>query len=505
LNYGWYEAYTYALKRFRFLSEENVFLALGYVSYLLKTIGTTKLINLEAIKKDAIEIKKLIETINYNCFHTNIAYIADEDYGLKEDKPLLFKGLPIANKYINDLAKKYGYICKRTYSIKSNNFQGLSFCYEIYQKDTLLLRIYANCYYPANHFKDIFAYLIIKSDEVNIQNNESVIISKREKKTTIVLNPQLSLEENYGEAMLYFAGNKNKDKGFQILQELEDRGYYEASIPLGMYASSGKDEARLHFEKAANDGNSEGLWKYSMMLEEPFIPNYDSPNDVVWEESVYEASKGGCRIAMQCVAGMLDRAGRYIESFYWYKMCEFYGSQNAHELSLNEFHKWIDNGSPDIYVHYFDDFDEEKFLVTLSILQTMERGEPTEKDYNLIVKASENGNSFASHFLLELYNNDTSLQLKILPLLCELDDHLALRKYGDLYFNGNKEIEKDVDKAIEYYKKSAALGNRRAMYYLGDYYRDTNKYLSAYWYGMALVRGHQKALDALTTLLDEKN
>lgn len=503
INYGWYETYKYALKRFKFVSEDNIYIALGYISQLIRTVGTVKNLDIEEIQKDSQEIKEVIENTNYNFNNANINYISDEDYGLKEDKPLLFKGLPISDKFISELCSQYNYTYKRTYSSKSRGFLGKTNCYEIYNKDTLLIRVYANCNYPENHFKDIFFYLNVKSNdviEVNQNNIGNPITARRSKIPTTAINQYLSFEENYGQAMLYIASFVDKTKGFEILQDLENNGYYEASLPLGMYASVGKDEARIHFEKAAGEGIPEGLWKYSMMLEEPFVPNYDNTNDIVWEESVYEAATGGCRIAMQCIAGMLDRAGRYVESFYWYKMCEFYGSQNAHELSMNEFHKWVNDGSPDIYVHYFDDFDEEKFAVALSLLQTMERGEPTEDDYNLMVKASENGNSFASHLLLEVYSEDIYLQAKLLPLLCELDDHLALRKYGDLYFNGTSATPKNIDKAIEYYKRASALGNRRAMYYLGEYYKDSNKLMSAYWYGMALVRGHQKAMAALEYL-----
>jgi hypothetical protein len=38
------------------------------------------------------------------------------------------------------------------------------------------------------------------------------------------------------------------------------------------------------------------------------------------------------------------------------------------------------------------------------------------------------------------------------------------------------------------------------MYSLGEYYKDSNKFLAAYYYGMALVRGHRKAKDALKEL-----
>ena len=151
------------------------------------------------------------------------------------------------------------------------------------------------------------------------------------------------------------------------------------------------------------------------------------------------------------------------------------------------------DGSPDIYVHYFDDFDEEKFAVTLSLLKTMERGEPTEEDFALLMESAKNGNALASHLLLSIIK-DEKLELKLLPILCELDDHLALRKMGDYY------KENDPNKAIKYYEKASALGNRRAMYSLGEYYKDSNKFLAAYYYGMALVRGHRKAKDALKEL-----
>jgi TPR repeat protein len=493
INFGWHEAYSYALKRFTFLDEDNIFIALAYVNKLMESLGGVKITSADALRYSANEIRTVVYNYLFNKEQSDISYINDDDYGLKINKPMLFRCESLAVRYIKNICSDK-YTFKRTFKDKSPNFEGDSICFEIYKSDVLVTKIYVNCYYPEDHEKDVLFFLSTeKTKPAKKKMTTSVEIHNEVKIPSYSLEEGLTNQENYGKAMIKIIDPSTKDEGTKLLLLLEENKFYEASLALGMYSSSSRDEIKKHFENAAKSGSSESLWRYSLLLEEPSVPNLSFNNDVMWEESVYEAATKGCRIAMQTIASMLDRAGRYVESFYWYKMCELYGSTNVHEFSIKEFQNWVLDGSPDIYVHYFDDFDEEKYAVTISLLKTMERGEPTEEDFALLMESAENGNALASHLLLSIIK-DEKLELKLLPILCELDDHLALRKMGDYY------KENDPNKAIKYYEKASALGNRRAMYSLGEYYKDSNKFLAAYYYGMALVRGHRKAKDALKEL-----
>lgn len=85
----------------------------------------------------------------------------------------------------------------------------------------------------------------------------------------------------------------------------------------------------------------------------------------------------------------------------------------------------------------------------------------------------------------------------------EKGDTTAQHKLGVMYLKGEK-VEKDVDKAIEWWSKAAENGSATAQYKLGVCYQfgfgvKRNHTRARYWYEKAAPR-HASAKAALTTL-----
>ena len=68
-----------------------------------------------------------------------------------------------------------------------------------------------------------------------------------------------------------------------------------------------------------------------------------------------------------------------------------------------------------------------------------------------------------------------------------------------MIFTG-KGVERDVKRAIQLYQQSADLGERAAMFIMGEFLKKNNKNLAAYWYGKSHVRGYSAALNRLVQL-----
>ena len=65
-----------------------------------------------------------------------------------------------------------------------------------------------------------------------------------------------------------------------------------------------------------------------------------------------------------------------------------------------------------------------------------------------------------------------------------------------------KGTERNVDDAIRIYQQAAELGERGAMFIMGQLFeKASNKLKSAYWYGLSHTRGFERALSGLMDLV----
>ena len=61
-------------------------------------------------------------------------------------------------------------------------------------------------------------------------------------------------------------------------------------------------------------------------------------------------------------------------------------------------------------------------------------------------------------------------------------------------------VAKDLQSALRFYQKAAELGEREAMFVMGEFTKETNKNIAAYWYGISHSRGYQHAQTRLIQL-----
>jgi len=61
-------------------------------------------------------------------------------------------------------------------------------------------------------------------------------------------------------------------------------------------------------------------------------------------------------------------------------------------------------------------------------------------------------------------------------------------------------VQKDMQGALRMYQLSAEKGDRAAMFVVGEFTKNQNANLAAYWYGVAHSRGHQHALQRMIQL-----
>ena len=78
------------------------------------------------------------------------------------------------------------------------------------------------------------------------------------------------------------------------------------------------------------------------------------------------------------------------------------------------------------------------------------------------------------------------------------DPH-ALKCYADMLATG-RGVEKNITEAVRKYEEAAELGERDAMFITGEFTKEKNKYMAAYWYGLSHTRGYKYALTRLVQL-----
>ena len=63
-----------------------------------------------------------------------------------------------------------------------------------------------------------------------------------------------------------------------------------------------------------------------------------------------------------------------------------------------------------------------------------------------------------------------------------------------------KGVERDFPSAIRMYTLAAEKGERGAMFVVGEFTKNTNKNMAAYWYGVSHTRGYEASLQRLIQL-----
>jgi len=151
----------------------------------------------------------------------------------------------------------------------------------------------------------------------------------------------LSKEERYGKAWLMIVGQTKKAQGLQIMKELDQEGYSEATVVLSMFSDDNAQRKAL-VKKAADAGNVEGMWEYCGFLPHSYCPDPVDEDDARWEELCLAAAEGGSVDAMNEMGNVFNRRDSYAESMYWYAMANAHGQMSLEGIAR----KWEMNDAP---------------------------------------------------------------------------------------------------------------------------------------------------------------
>lgn len=312
----------------------------------------------------------------------------------------------------------------------------------------------------------------------------------------------LSKEERYGKAWLMIVGQTKKAQGLQIMKELDQEGYSEATVVLAMFPDSNAQREAL-VKKAADAGNVEGMWEYCGFLPHSYCPDPDDEDDVRWEELCLAAAEGGSVDAMNEMGNVFNRRDSYAESMYWYAMANAHGQAHG-QMSLEGIaRKWEMNDAPYEFEEGSPNFDERRHRCAIAYLE-LNAGMDLSVDPGEIMKYVLDGVPIAAYLAGDIFEAQENYEMayKMYNAIAFENDAHGIKCYADMLFTG-RGVEKDPQNAQRFYKQAAELGERDAMFITGEFTKGSNKNMAAYWYGLAHTRGQENALTRMIQLAQQ--
>lgn len=311
----------------------------------------------------------------------------------------------------------------------------------------------------------------------------------------------MSDRERYGYAWLQITG-QNQENGIREMKALSDKGFVEATIVLAMFAVDDAERKRL-YKVAADQNHPEGLWGYSGFLTHAFVPDPSNPADAEWEMCCLKAAQQGSVDAMNELGNIFNRRNQFPQSMYWYAMANAHDFPNG-EVSLQGIaKKWLSAGKP----YVFEEsgwFTEAKYKCALFYLEMWADQTITTSidEYVAMVLAGEPLAAYLTGDMFEATGNAEMAERMYNAIAFENDAH-GIRCYADMHFSG-RGVEKNTKRALDAYNRAAELGERTAMFVVGELTKSTTPLLAAYWYGVSYTRGYRPALQRLMMLASTK-
>lgn len=315
------------------------------------------------------------------------------------------------------------------------------------------------------------------------------------------LKQNLSDREKYGRAWLQIVGNTNREKGFQTMKELGDKGFLEGTIALAMFTIKPAERKAL-YQKAAKENHPEGLWGYCGFLQHSFCPDPNNPADAEWEKTCLKAAQHGSVDAMNELGNIFNRRNQFPQSMYWYAMANANDFPHG-EMSLQGIaKKWLAAGMPRQY-EATEGFTEAKYKCAMFYLEMWADQKITTPidEYIQLNLAGEPLAAYLTGDVFEATGNYEMAHKMYNAIAFEHDAH-GLKCLGDMMFAG-RGTNRDVQGALKMYTEAAELGDRAAMFTVAEFTKNSNANLAAYWYGVAHSRGYQHALPRLKQLADK--
>lgn len=305
-------------------------------------------------------------------------------------------------------------------------------------------------------------------------------------------------EEKYGAAWLKIV-SVDKVVGLKMMKDLDRAGFVEASVVLAMF-SEDSSERKFLYKKAAIEDHPEGLWGYCCHLPRSFCPNDSNSDDRKWLDICTKAANLGCADAMNELGNVYHRRKQYPESMYWYAMANAHDHPDGKQSMQGIASEWLKNGKPYCYDKDSEHFNDGKYKVSVAYLEMWASEEATVSIDELIDLVLL-GEPLAAYFTGDFFEEgeEYDMAYKMYNAIAFEDDPHGIRCCADMLFRGLGE-KQDKERAIKLYKRAADLGERTAMFIAGEFTKQEEKNIAAYWYGKAHVRGYNAALNRLIQL-----
>ena len=345
-----------------------------------------------------------------------------------------------------------------------------------------------------------FDFLKRKKTKQNDVQSDNTIEQKNKKMT-------LSPEERYGRASLKGYKTGNWSEAIVEFQKLEDEGFGEASIALAQLAqASNATKALAHYRKAAEKGLAEAAWGCAANLGHDFIADIKG-KDKEWYRYCLQAARGGCSDAMHELGKIYDRMDNYLSAFYWYLLSGYYEHKDGFYDVSELLKKWKDNDEPEIDTSEWNPEEEiedgssplsENALSIWKIYTKETQLTPNLLNTLFRTKAmpgSELVALFLGHFNEDVAKNDNNAKMSY-QVAANSGSIMGMKCLGDMQAYG-KGCQQDLEKAFSWYMGAAEECEKTACFIMGEFTRQRNPYLAAYYYAVALRRGYDPAFTRL--------
>lgn len=303
----------------------------------------------------------------------------------------------------------------------------------------------------------------------------------------------------YGHAWRLVVGQANKSEGLSMWDKLSQVGFSEAAVARAMFCTNPADKKKL-LELAVKDMNPEALWQYSCMIPHSVILDVNNSNDRMYLEYCHNAAKQGSVDAMNEMGNIYHRQKLYVKSMYWYVLANVHGHPDGKMSVAGLAQEWKRAGMPINEPRPNSDIEKARFDCALLYLEIY-AGEGLSVDPDKVVTYVRNGVPIAGYLMGDLceMRGDGQSALEMYRTIADHGDAHGAKCCADTLLKLSKMDSrfKNNQLIVHYIKKAADLGDRSAMFVQGEFSKDQDRDVAAYWYGVSHSRGYEHSLDRL--------
>ena len=309
-------------------------------------------------------------------------------------------------------------------------------------------------------------------------------------------NNNKRLEEEYGKLIPLLLNDETIDEGYSKIEELFNKGFFEAGIILGQrYSAVDREKAKQFFSVPARDNEAEALWGLANCLKHNYVPDENNKEDVDWVNTVLKAAHLGCPDAMNEAGNIENRRNNYYMSAYWYGLAELYEHPEAIYGCKGIAKRWVEAGKPSITDEFVNDplYQQGEYMIKTYT-------EDIDDAFNKIVDVALNDEySTLALFAAKAFEiqNNKEMAFKLYQVAAAEGDLYSIRALADMMMTGTG-CTQDQNKALELYRQAAIRGDAVCNFVMGEFERNkVDATIANVWYARALVRGYNIAVERI--------